>query len=79
MTTNFVVMNVKHIQGHNDNQTVIVKMSSSYSIFKMSIPRVSSKTAMESPQSVHLCDVARSFLCHFPKMNFSENLKRKNL
>ena len=33
----------------NDNQTVTVKMSSSYNIFKMSTARISSKYAMESP------------------------------
>ena len=39
----------------NDNQTVKVKMSSSYSIFKMSKARISSKYAVESVQSVLTC------------------------
>ena len=42
----------------NDDQTVMLKMSSSYSIFKMSIRvfRISSKYAMKSPQSDHIYD-----------------------
>ena len=49
----------------NDNQTVRVKMSSSYCIFGMSIARNSNKYAIESPQSVHLFDVLRYFLFYF--------------
>ena len=38
----------------NDNQTVLVKMSSSYNIFKMSKAIICSKYAIESPKSLHL-------------------------
>ena len=49
----------------NHDQTVMVKMSSSYSYFRMSKDRISSKYAMESTQVLHYCDVVRSFLCDF--------------
>ena len=44
----------------------------------MSIPRISNKYAMESPQSVHLYGVVRSFLCYFVDLESSiEELKTK--
>ena len=55
----------------NNNQTVIVKMSSSYNIFKNSKARISSNYEMESPQSVHLYVVVRSFLYYFVNLETS--------
>ena len=50
---------------YNDNQTVMVKMLFSCCIFNVSIVRILSKNAIESPLSVHLYDVVRSILCYF--------------
>ena len=58
------------------------KISSSYGIFKTSKAKISSKYAMESPQSVHFYDIVRSFLFYFvdletPKGKNNERMIKK--
>ena len=55
----------------NETQTVLVKMSSLFSNFKLSTARISSKNAMRSPQSAYFNDVVRSFLCDFVDLESS--------
>ena len=52
-----------HTGSSNDNQTIMVILSSSCKNCKMGIARISSKHALKSPQSVHLYDIVRSGLC----------------
>ena len=55
------------------------KISSSYSILKTSKAKISSKHAMESPQSAHFYDIVRSFQFYFvdletPKEKINERM-----
>ena len=57
----------------------MVKMSSSHIIFKMSKARTSNKYAIESPQSVSLYDVVRSFLYYFVGLDFAIGSLKTNI